>query len=137
MSFTEQERNRLAALADILIPATRDHLSASQADVAGGGLDQVLATGPEVANGLREILAMTVQANAAAAVADLREKNGIAFGILCEFAAGAYFLNPAVREAIGYAGQTARAIDPHTDYLDDGLLESVIQRGPIYRPTEK
>jgi hypothetical protein len=48
---------------------------------------------------------------------------------------GAYFLNPDVRRAIGYEGQTGRAIDPHPDYLDDGLLDAVIARGPIYRPT--
>src|SRR5262245_21592244 len=48
MSFNTQERERLAALADVLIPAARGHLSASQADVAGDGLDQVLTTCPEM-----------------------------------------------------------------------------------------
>jgi hypothetical protein len=44
-------------------------------------------------------------------------------------------MNPKVRHAIGYAGQTPRPIDSAPDYLDDGMLESVIRRGPIYRPT--
>jgi hypothetical protein len=44
-------------------------------------------------------------------------------------------MNPAVQELIGYSNQTPRSIDPHPDYLDDGLLDSVIRRGPIYRPT--
>ena len=50
---------------------------------------------------------------------------------------GAYFLNPAMREAIGYPGVEARPIDPDAppDYLEDGLLDSVIARGPVYRPT--
>ena len=45
---------------------------------------------------------------------------------------GAYFLNPAIRAAIGYPGLEARPIDPDAapDYLDDGLLDSVIARGP-------
>jgi hypothetical protein len=72
---------------------------------------------------------------AAAAVANLRANHPAAFGVLAEFAAGAYFLNPVVRDAIGYAGQTARPIDPAPDYLENGLLDSVIRRGPIYRPT--
>ena len=47
----------------------------------------------------------------------------------------AYFLNPAMREAIGYPGLEARPIDPDAapDYLADGLLDSVVARGPVYR----
>ena len=39
----------------------------------------------------------------------------------------AYFLNPAMRAAIGYPGLEARPIDPDAepDYLADGLLDSV------------
>lgn len=135
MSFTEIERERLAALADVLIPAANGHLSASQADVAGHGLDQVLAICPETADGLRDMLSKVGVGDAAAAVATLRANYPAAFGVLAEFAAGAYFLHPAVREAIGYVGQTARPIDPAPDYLENGLLDSVIRRGPIYRPT--
>jgi hypothetical protein len=135
MSLTKQQRDRLSDLADVLIPAASGHLSASQADVAGPGLDQVLTTCPEMAQGLRDVLSKAGGGGAAAAVANLRSKHPAAFGVLAEFAAGAYFLNPAVREAIGYAGQTARPIDPAPDYLENGLLDSVIRRGPIFRPT--
>src|SRR5262245_55008861 len=131
MSFTEQERKRLAALADVLIPAIHGQLSASEADVAGRGLDRVLMTCPEVAGGLREVLAKCSDSDAERAVTELRKNDPAAFGVLAEFAAGAYFLNPQVRAAIGYNGQTARAIDPAPDYLEDGLLDSVMQRGPI------
>lgn len=135
MSFSNLERKRLAELADVLIPAGEGRLSASEADVGGSGLDQVLATSPEMADGLREVLALAGEADAEAAVALLSESQRGAFFILCEFAAGAYFLNAVVREAVGYAGQTARAIDPRADYLNDGLLESVVRRGAVYRPT--
>ena len=135
MSFTDRERQRLAALADVLIPAGDVHLSASEADVAGTGLDQVLSTCPELATGLRETLVKAGNGDAEIAVANLRANDPAAFGVLAEFAAAAYFLHPAVREAIGYAGQTPRPIDPNPDYLENGLLASVIRRGPIYRPT--
>jgi hypothetical protein len=51
--------------------------------------------------------------------------------------AGAYFLNPEVRRLIGYPGQEARPIEPEDppDYEQDGLLASVVERGPIFRPT--
>ena len=55
--------------------------------------------------------------------------------VWAEFAPSAYFLNERVRQQIGYAGQTALQLDERPDYLDDGLLDSVIRRGPIYRPT--
>src|SRR5262245_57462809 len=137
MTFSEQERKLLAALADVLIPAAEGRLSASQADVGGGGLDQVLATCPETGAALRDLLVLARGTEPVAAVALLCEKHPVVFGVLAEFAAGAYFLNPVVRNAIGYAGQTARPIDPEPDYLENGLLDSVIQRGPIYRPTSK
>ena len=135
MTFTQQERQRLAALSDVLIPAADGHLSASQADVAGQGLDQFLATCPEMAAGLRAVLLKAGNGDADTALVSLRNSHPAEFGILAEFAAGAYFLNPEICKAIGYAGQTARAIDPSPDYLENGLLDSVIRRGPIYRPT--
>jgi hypothetical protein len=57
--------------------------------------------------------------------------------VLAEVVAGAYFLNPEVRKAVGYGGQLQVPIvaeDP-PDYEQDGLLASVVARGPIYRPT--
>jgi hypothetical protein len=40
-----------------------------------------------------------------------------------------------VRERLGYPGQQARPFEPRPDYEEDGLIQSVIERGPIYRPT--
>jgi len=137
MSFHEHERKRLAELADVLIPSAAGSLSASEADVGGKGLDQFLATCPEMDSGLRQLLLKAGDDPALVAVAKLRQADPAAFGVLAEFAAGAYFLNPAVCRNLGYVWQTARPIDPAPDYLSDGLLESVIQRVPIYRPTPK
>ena len=58
-------------------------------------------------------------------------------GILTEVVTAAYFMNPDVRRALGYTGQGPTPLDPRVDYMEDGLLESVIKRGPIYRPTPK
>jgi hypothetical protein len=135
MSFTTAERTLLAQLADELIPARANNLSASQADVAGRWLDEVLQARPDLAEPLRQLLAQAQGCEPVAFVADLRANKPAAFAILAEVVPSAYFMNPQVREAIGYAGQTGREIDPHPDYLDDGLLDSVIGRGPIYRPT--
>lgn len=135
MIFDPGERARLAELADTLIPAGKGVLSASQADVAGRWLNAVLTARPDLANGLRNVLGKAGDRPADEAVADLRATDPAAFDVLAEVVCGAYFMNPDVRRAIGYDGQGPRPIDPRCDYMEDGLLESVIRRGPIYRPT--
>jgi hypothetical protein len=109
--------------------------SASQADVAGRWLDQVLAARPDLAQPLGAVLDKARGPDPAAAVAELRATDAAAFAVLAEIVPAAYFMNPAVQQAIGYAGQGPRPIDPRPDYAEDDLLGSVIRRGPIYRPT--
>jgi hypothetical protein len=135
MSLTHEQRTLFAALADELIPAGDGHRSASDAGVAGQWLDAVLAARPDLMDGLKSVLQQAQGRDPAAVIADLRVKDLAAFGVLAEVVPGAYFMNPLVQQTIGYLGQTPHAIDPHPDYLDDGLLESVIRRGPIFRPT--
>jgi hypothetical protein len=135
--FSEDQRAMLAALADVLIPANREMPSASQAAVAGNGLDQVLAARPDLVDPLRALLSQARDQPPEAVIADLQANDPAGLGILAEIVPAAYFMNPAVLQAIGYAGQQPRPIDPAPDYLADGLLESVIQRGPIYRPTQR
>jgi len=135
MTFDTNQRALLATLADVLIPAGDGFPSASQAGVAGEGLDQVISFRPDLASGLMKVLERAKGYPPADALADLEKNDPAAFGVLAEFVPGAYFLNPRVRDQLGYGGQAPRAIDPHPDYLDDGLLQSVLDRGPIYRPT--
>jgi hypothetical protein len=135
MSLDSSERAVLAGLADLLIPAGEDFPSASEAGVAGDGVNQVLEFRPDMADALKQLLRAAAGRPAAAFLAELRRKDPAGFGLLTELVPGAYFLNPQVRARLGYRGQGARPIDPHPDYLDDGLLQSVLDRGPVYRPT--
>jgi hypothetical protein len=135
MTFDREERSLLAALADVLIPAGDGMPAASQAGVADEWLDAVLTARPDLASGLKELLSKVRNRNPSEAIADLRAHDHALFEILAEVVPGAYFMNPDVQRAIGYIGRSARPIDPSPDYLEDGLLESVIRRGPIYRPT--
>ena len=135
MNFDVTERSVLAGLADVLIPAGGGLLSASEAGVAGDGLDQILVVRPDLGDGLKRLLAQAQGRTPAEVVAELQANDPAGFGILAEVVPGAYFLNPRVRAALGYDGQTPKPIDPRPDYLDDRLLQSVIDRGPIFRPT--
>lgn len=135
MTFDHEERTMLAALADVLIPASPGFLSASQAGVAGEGLDQVLSVRPDLATPLKEVLQSAQGREPAEFLRELPSKDAAGFATLAEVVAGAYFLNPQVRAALDYHGQVARPIDPAANDLDGNLLKPVIYRGPIYRPT--
>jgi hypothetical protein len=134
MTFDEAERATLAALADVLIPASAGFLSASQAGVAGDGLDQVLAVRPDLQPGLKQRLHSAQGRDPTDVIRGLRESDPVGFADLAELVAGAYFLNALVRAELGYHGQVPRSLDT-ADHLDEELLQSVIDRGPIYRPT--
>ena len=135
MTFDDKERALLAALGDVLIPANDKFPSASDAGVAGEGLDKVLSFRPDLAEPLKQMLAQAEGKNPADVVAEWQTNDATSFGLLTELVPAAYFLNPHVREQLGYHGQTPHPIDPHPDYEDDDLLQSVLNRGPIYRST--
>jgi hypothetical protein len=137
VSFDPARRAVLAGLADVLIPAGDGMPAASAAGVAGQGLDQVLAAVPGLAASLADVLARAAGREPAEVVASLARTDPAGHGVLTEVVTAAYFMNADVRRAVGYAGQGPSPLDPRVDYMEDGLLESVIKRGPIYRPTPK
>jgi hypothetical protein len=137
MNFDPAQRAVLADLADVLIPAGDGMPSASAAGVAEEGLNQVLAAVPSLGAGLADVLAKARGREPAEVVARLAQTDPAAHGVLTEVVTAAYFMNPDVRKAIGYTGQGPTPLDSRVDYMEDGLLESVIKRGPIYRPTPK
>jgi hypothetical protein len=134
--ISDSRRAQLGAIADQLIPAGSGMPSASEAGVSGQFLDEVLAARPDLAAPLDAALASVDGLPGDEALASLRaDPDG--WGVLTAVVPAAYFLNPAMRAAIGYPGLEARPIDPDAapDYLADGLLDSVVARGPVYRPT--
>ncbi|MDA0180612.1 hypothetical protein OJ997_09945 [Solirubrobacter phytolaccae] len=136
MALTDAQRAQLGALADQLIPAGGGMPSASEAGVAGRYLDEVLTSLPDLKAPLETALAAVDGLEPEAALAVLRD-DPAAWGVLTAVVPAGYFMNPAIREAIGYPGLERRPIDATAapDYLADGLLDSVVARGPVYRPT--
>jgi hypothetical protein len=100
----------LDALADALIPGEDGMPSASEAGATGVWLEAVFDARPD----LREPV-------------ERRDPAALATAIVA-----AYYFNPEVCERIGYAGQQAIPLGP-PDHED--LLDSVVARGPVYRPT--
>ena len=135
--FDTDARARLAALADALIPAGDGMPSASEAGVAGAWLDAVLAAEPGFGPPLVALLAGADVADVAGELRRIETTDPGGWGTLTIVVAGAYFLNPSIAERVGYPGRRAIPVDVDAspDWLEDGLLDSVRSRGPIYRPT--
>ena len=106
--------------------------------MAGQGLDQVL-DGP-ARPGMRAAAMCSRKAGRrepAEAVAELRTNDPAAFGVLAEFAAGAYFMNPAGAASHRLcAAKRPRRSTREPDYLDDGCWSRSFGAGRfIGRPT--
>ncbi|WP_394840594.1 hypothetical protein LZC95_26195 [Pendulispora brunnea] len=130
-------RTRLAALADLLIPADGDMPAASAAGVAGAGVDAVLTARPDLLEPLQFALSIAAYEDAAHALALLRDKYPLVYSALGELVAGAYYLHPDIQDRMGYRGRQAITIDvTNGGAMDKGdveLLSPVVQRGPIWR----
>jgi hypothetical protein len=131
------DREALAGLADVLIPATDGMPAASEAGATGERLDEVLRLRGDLEEPLTRLAERARGVDPAREVERLQTEEPAAFEALSTAVAGAYFLNPDVRRLIGYPGQERRPIEVQDppDYERDGLLSSVVERGTIYRAT--
>jgi hypothetical protein len=131
------DRERLGELADALIPAGSGMPSATEAGAVGEWLDAVLGARPDLAVPLAGVTAAAAGMEPAEAIAALPTHDPAAWAAFTTAVPAAYFMNSDVRERLGYPGQQAVPIDADAapDYLEDGLLESVQARPPVYRPT--
>ena len=127
------ERERLGAIADCLISGGDGLPSAVEADVHSIWIDRVLDARPDLIAALRKVTASGGAAQDILAELGEPDLERVRYAV-----AGAYLINPRVRSLLGYPS-TAPAKQPaYSDeadsYLDDGVLDAVIARGPIYRP---
>ncbi|MGV9633105.1 hypothetical protein ACWDO0_02885 [Nocardia rhamnosiphila] len=136
-ALTDEDRTLFTELTDILVPGDGVMPSAREIDIAHRWLDRALQTRPDMYAALRTILEAVAARPAedrGKVIDELAVTHHDDFETFGKLISGAYFLDPRVREAIGYPGQEARPlVDDTGDYLD--LLEHVVDRGPIFRPT--
>lgn len=133
----QELRDTLAALGDVLVPAAEGMPSASEAKVSGKWLDRVVSARPDLEHDLVRVLREAQGKDPAAEIRRLQQSDESGFGTLALVITGGYYLNPKVRRLIRYPGQKPNP--PYPDeadfYLEGGLLDPVIERGSIYRPT--
>ncbi len=134
---SDGEREVFAALADVLIPAAEGMPAASTVDVHGATLDRILGLRPDLVEAFRRGLAASAGKPPADAAEALNRDDAEALGAVSIVASAGYYMTPAVRELIGYPGQEKRPADPDEtpEYVANGMLQQVIDRGPIFLPT--
>ncbi|WP_340537769.1 hypothetical protein [Nocardioides sp. GXZ039] len=133
-----QVRTWLAAVADVLIPASDDMPSASEVDVQGRQLDIVLGARPDLTAAVVRAHELAGDSTPEAVLDLLAGSDPEALDAVRMVVAGGYYIHPDVRSRLGYTGQEPRQVrvDVVPDYIEDGLLERVMERGPIFRNDE-
>lgn len=126
-------RRRLRDVADRLIPAA--HGMPSAADVLNDArLAFVLDARPDLVEPLSVALRPELGDDPNARLAAL-EADGATLAALQLVVVAGYYTDPRVRELIGYPGQLAIPFDPDAPlpYVEEGLVDSLVARGPIWR----
>lgn len=125
----------LTAVADVMIPATSTMPAASDVGVSEHQLDVVLAARPDLAETLQRAWKLVNQVAPENVLSTLDEQDGECFDAVRIVVAGGYYVHPEVRRLLGYHGQEPRVVrvDVVPEYIEEGLLERVMERGPIFR----
>jgi hypothetical protein len=131
-------RERLRRFADVLIPAAHGMPAASAVGVADRQLDKVLAVRPDLAEPLARAVADVDPADHETSLARLRDRDRPAHDALLLVVAGGYYIDPDVRRRVGYDGQQPLEVRPEIipNYVEEGLIEPLLARGPVYRPVD-
>ena len=124
------------ALADFLIPAYEKRPSFG-AFCSYDDAIRALGFRPDLRENFERAVAVEMKGGPERALEKLNAGDGEAFSALTTIVITTYYMNPKVRESIGYPGQENVSYDSKEtqSYLLDGSLAQVIARGRKYRPT--
>ncbi|MEV7428301.1 hypothetical protein AB0N29_01670 [Nocardioides sp. NPDC092400] len=137
--LTDDQRATLAAVLDVLVPAGSGMPSAREVGVHSSWIDEALRLRPDLGAdllGFISAVASGVEAGTSSAdvVRRVAAEDPDAFAAVGILISGAYYMDDRARDALGYPGQEERRpVDDTDQYVE--MLERVIERGPVYRPT--
>lgn len=133
----EHVRATFAGIADILIPDAEGMPAASSVGVHTDVLDRILGLRPDLKDAFMRGIASAAGKDPKAAAQAMNQADALALSAIGLVASAAYYMSPRVRELIGYPGQERRTFDADAtpEYVSNGMLKVVEDRGPIFRPT--
>lgn len=123
-----------AAVADRLIPAAHDMPSAGSV-VGDVRLAFVLGARPDLAEAFHRSLKPTLGDDPDARLAALERDDPDAHAALVQAIVFGYYTDADVRQRLGYPGQLAKQLYTWKvpDYVEEGLIDPVVARGPVWR----
>lgn len=137
--LSDEDREVFAGIADLLIPRYGKMPSASEIGIHQDIIDQVLGFRPDIIANFRRGLEKCRSKDPSEAANQLSHEDADAFDAISLATSAGYYMNEIVRELIGYPGQDQSEFDPFAtpEYLTNGSIERVVQRGPVYKPTPR
>lgn len=128
-------RRVFAMVSDALIPGGQ---MPAPSDVGvGERLDAVIRSRPDLLDPLLTVLRAAPSQELDSWVADLARTDPAGHRALVVAVLASYYLSDEVRGRLGYPGQEAAVVNiGFPAYVEEGLLERVIDRGPLYRSVE-
>lgn len=135
--LTNDELVALLRIADCLIPASGPNPKASDAKGYVQYLNLALSARSDVFDAVMSAVAKLAEIaddDLWAALRRMCSEDKFSFDPLSSVVAGAYFMTPQVKELIGYPGQhrDVAGLEEAANELATGILDPVIERGPIY-----
>lgn len=126
-AFEPEERERLAALADAIIPPGHGKPAPSEVGIGGVLLDRVVAARPDLVGALRRAL-QPGSGDVAARLQALGATDTEARDALELAVAGGYYMSAEVRALIGWPGDEPVPVRPdaYPPYFEEGLLDHLI-----------
>lgn len=124
----------LASVADYLIPAAHGMPSAAEV-VTAARLRFVLRARPDLFDSLIAALRYELGDDPFVRLTALAAHEPEAEAALQMVIVAGYYTDSGVRSQLGYQGQVAKPVNArdYPTYLEEGLLDKVIERGPIWR----
>lgn len=125
---------RLLEIAERLVPTTVTMVGAGSVPDAARFIERALESRPDLGDSLDEAVAVCTDELIDVALRG-DSVDSRAFDQVATLVIGAYYMNPVARRQIGYPGQLALEYDPmeYVTWVDEGLLDQVMSRGPRYR----
>ena len=139
-SLSEAELLAARAIADVLVPATAQDPGATDTPGFDGFLEIALNARIDAFEAITGALASIDTSEPATLRRQLEAMWGAdpeTFQALSAVVVESWLLAPEVRERIGYYGQRRELapVDQGTNEVTEGILDPVLERDPIYRPT--
>lgn len=133
--LSPQVRDRLRSFSDSLIPAAHGMPAASEIGVAEAQLDKVIQARSDLLEPMLRALDQIDPAAAEQSLSRVQASDPEAHEALLMAIVGAYYTHPEVRKRLAYDGQQPVEVRPEIipNYVEEGLIDPVLERGPIYR----